>query len=299
MVAANRDRQIERETQDRERWLQVILKGFFGFALTIITYLILFFESPLVGRSFTFSSFSLSPWVPFFALLAIALVLFRVFSNRWTKRPSTHLIEAIAFIGMVIAPLGFFDEYLWPYALVVSAVGTACLCFLWCLYLCDFSHGMLLSFVSASFAVSAGVVGVLYALNLDQIEFLVCECLTATGSLVLLMLSDVQAGAKLLITTNIESRDRAITTRYDRWTYSAIGLNLGFSLGLVTFLSRSEGFASGARPFTCFVVIFLAAVILLILRPRFDYAFLNYSKNFLVAFVAVFVVIGTLVSLDG
>lgn len=80
-----------------------------------------------------------------------------------------------------------------------------------------------------------------------------------------------------------ESRKRAITVKIDRWTFSLIGLDLGFAIG-ITHYFLPEPWGSGiisTDAATFSVAVITVSVITLISHTRFDNSLESYSKDYL------------------
>lgn len=282
-------------TQAKEKGLLSFLGGFFGFFLAMASLFLLLFDSPLPLLSIAFPGGDIPGSVMLAGTIVVSLLLLRWKSVQLTNISESLALKACAIAGSCLAPFGLLSEQAWPVALPFVAVGIALTSYLWCLYLCKFTHMLLVSLVSIAFVLAAGTAGVVAALDLPNVATLFVESSLALLSLFLLGLQPTAGSGELLMVSPKESSRRAVTKNIDRWTYSVIGLDFGFSIGLIQGLAfaRSEASSSAwivdAHIFACVFVIpvILAGILLLVIRPRFNNTIEKYSKDFLAFSFAV------------
>lgn len=294
--------------QVKEKNLLSFLGGFFGFFLAIAALFLLFFDSPL-------PALSLSPGIPgvglpgsaiLAALSAVALLVFR-WKCAWITRASDRLaLRSLTFVGICLAPFGLLLEHLWVVSLPLIAIGVVLISYHWCLYLCKFTHMLLVSLISIAFALAAITAGVIAVLDFDDMTTVFIESCLALLSLLLLESPSTRETEELLVITPEESDKRSVTKRVDRWTYTIIGLDFGFAIGLVQALLTCDGEScrllvsgTGSSAFVFVVPIALSSILLLIFRPRFTNVIEKYSKNYLAFSFAVGTLPLTILSTEG
>ena len=277
------------DIQKREEGLLSFLGGFVSLWLMILAVFLLLFDSSLSdGR---FAAFGVEvPYLVVLALSAFASLLVLKWKCTFFMSSCGKTITVVAsVVGTCACPLLFGIGATW--ALPLVAVGIVCTSFRWCLRMCEFSHILLVSLISMAFVCAIIATGLFSMMKLSNFEATAVSSSLAVLSWILLRTNKTDVHEELMSVSGAESRKRAMTASADRWTYTTIGLDFGFALGLVC-TQRHDLMEYGAlgtlAPAALFVVpIALAGFILLAFHEKRDYALERYSKDHLALTVAL------------
>ena len=270
--------------QKREEGLLSFLGGFVSLSLMLFAVFLLLFDSRVfLGNTFLFD-IAIPHQVALVFLCFIMLLVLKKGCAFFSSRKGKPLIVAASVLGTCIGPLLF--ELGFPMvSLPLVAIGIVCTGFRWCLRLCEYSHILLVSLISLAFACAISATGLVSMMPLDGLEVATLDCCLALLSWALLRINKTKAHEELMSVSGAESRKRAMTASADRWTYTTIGLDFGFALGLIgaqrqamTEVYPAEGPASIA----VFVLPIVAAgFVLLAFHRKGDYLIERYSKDYL------------------
>lgn len=278
-------------TAKQEESILTLLKGLIGLFAATASLFVLFFSAPLFTR--TLGGFPLPCMAFIVALTAAFLPLIKRKNAFLATRQGEHAVKAVALVGACIAPMGLLSDILWLPAAALVALGMVAICFLWCLYLDRFSHVLLVVLLSAVTVIAAIVAGIVFAYDPPLFVLLIIACSSMFVSWIVLFADSGLTETESMHISAEESAKRALTVKTDRWTYSIIGLDLGFFVGLAHGLLAPEtlGLTAAANPlvhaFLFGAPMALAGVLVLASHTRFEYNFRNYSKDFLAFTVAI------------
>ena len=277
------------------------LKGFFVILFALMSLFLLYFESPLPNLAIGAFGVSIPAIIVLVLLQTIALAIPRRFCSRFASRKALMAIRIVAFLGLCLAPFTLLNESLGLLFLPIEAIGITAASLLWCLCLCKYKHLLLASLIAIAFAFAACIVGSISALSLPKEWVVLLQCIC--GALSLFLLAPKYDGRlfDMLSVSAEESRKRALTVKVDRWTYSLIGIDFGFAIG-IALLANNPDFA-GLQPLSSNsehgVSLFFAAaialtgILLFAMRPHFDYTLEKVTKHYLTLSVSACILIMT------
>ncbi|MBX9035156.1 LuxR C-terminal-related transcriptional regulator [Gordonibacter massiliensis (ex Traore et al. 2017)] len=277
------------DIQKREEGLLSFLGGFVSLSLMILAVFLLLFDSSLSDGRFAL----LGVEVPYLVVLALSafasLLVLKWKCTFFMSSCGKTIIVVASVVGTCVCPLLFGIGATW--ALPLVAVGIVCTSFRWCLRMCEFSHILLVSLISMAFVCAIIATGLFSMMKLSNLEATAVSSSLAVLSWVLLRTNKTSIHEELMSVSGAESRKRAMTASADRWTYTTIGLDFGFALGLVC-TQRHDLMEYGAlgtlAPAALFVVpVALAGFVLLAFHEKRDYALERYSKDHLALTVAL------------
>ncbi len=265
-------------SQDADAFTYLV--GFFGL-FTFATFLFLLLFSPAL------SSVALGPvFVPSFAVVALtaalALPFMRRFQAFFGSDRGLSITKAAGMACTCIAPMGLLANPLFIPATLIVAFGVMALGFLWSLYMCRFSHIALAKLLSFAIILAAVISGTLLFNEPPPATIFTMMALGAASWLSVLNIK----GLTRLDNLSISPEDcvrRAITIRVDRWTYSLIGCDLGFSLGLAHCLmgSSSDEVVTSADIAVFCIPAIAVGIVLLASHTRFENTLESVSKDYL------------------
>jgi DNA-binding CsgD family transcriptional regulator len=270
------------------------LKGVFGFCFGITSILLLCFASPLYYQRLRLAQLELPAVILFVAVSSLLLVVFRLQCAFLVSSRGRQFVRIAVLLGGCALPFLLLSNDLWLAAIPFIALGAVAAIYSWLLYLCRFGYSILVPLISISFTVASASVVLVTVLELPAAGVLGIECGCMLLSVMLFHKRIYRQSESLMQTSAAESKKRAITVANDRWTYSLIGVDLGFALGL--FFRYFTGDLQGALVpaaladwrVLCFILpVLVATVLLLFFHSRFEYKLEKYSKKFLAFTVTV------------
>lgn len=288
---------VPESSQVKEEGLLAFLRGFFGLTFALASVLLLFFDTTLIRVSAQNSFAGVLDVAVILFVACITCIVLRLLCERITGRTPHLIILAVAIAGLCLAPIGMTIEPLRIVCLPVAAAGIVAASFIWSLYLCNFSHVLLVSLISIALALAAAASATIAALEASSLAMSIIGCVLGAASFALLGVEPRDQASRLLAITAKESKKRAVTVRFDRWTYATIGLDFGFAIGLALLIagggSTDQPLATaGSMAGSALMLgapLALAGIIMLVLRTYFRYVLEDYSKDYLSFCVALLV----------
>lgn len=270
--------------QKREEGLLSFLGGFVSLSLMLFAVFLLLFDS----RIFLGSTFLFGIAVPHqIVLVLLSFIMLLVLKGEcafFSSGRGKPVIVAASVLGTCIGPLLFELGFPWV-SLLLVAIGIVCTGFRWCLRLCEYSHILLVSLISIAFVCAISATGLVSMMPLESLEVTVLDCCLAFLSWMILRINKTKIHEELMSVSGAESRKRAMTASADRWTYTTIGLDFGFALGLISTQRQAMtggGSVEGPASIAVFVLpIAAAGFVLLAFHRKGDYLIERYSKDYL------------------
>lgn len=267
-----------------EESLLLFMRGFLGVFAASGALFLLFFDSPLTCRYAIVFTWSIPATIIITALATGALLTLKAATNSIANAKTLIWAEAIFLAGAIATPLASLLKTGWPIALPFVSAGLAAAAFLWSSSLCRLSHRLLVSLTSASFFFGIGFAGLVSILNPGENAIALLESALMLFSLTMLHLDQDGAVTPLLQVSKAISKKRATTVSADRWTYTIIGIDFGFTISFSLYDTppEAESFISHSllNPDLIAIALVLAGVLLFVFRPRFEYAIERHSKDF-------------------
>ena len=196
-------------------------------------FLLLFDSRVFLGNTFLFD-IAIPHQVALVFLCFIMLLVLKKGCAFFSSRKGKPLIVAASVLGTGIGPLLLTVLGFPMVSLPLVAIGIVCTGFRWCLRLCEYWHILVVSLISLAFACATiSATGLVSMMPLDGLEVATLDCCLALLSWALLRINKAKAHEELMSVSGAESRKRAMTASADRWTYTTIGLDFGFALGLI------------------------------------------------------------------
>lgn len=221
------------------------------------------------------------------ACLTCGFIVFRKKGAYFATYKGELFLKVIALIGTVLAPVILLHKYTWPLMLALIGLGVAAVCFLWFLCLTKYSRIVIEMLLFMAVVICGVVFCALILLDVSLYPALCVGCASMLICCAVLFSEKGLTSTGNMLISSEASRERAITANTDRWTFATIGLNMGFTLGLIYCLHLAE-IIQGADGYntTCFVAVVLVAIALSIIFVLFSGTNLscslrNMSKDYL------------------
>ncbi|MDR1712666.1 MAG: LuxR C-terminal-related transcriptional regulator [Coriobacteriales bacterium] len=274
-----------------------ILMLFLGLTLGLLAVFVLFSKTELSQLSVSFVG---SVGIPALALvLAIAAAAFfclRVFADQLRNNAGMLGIKLTALLA-VGGSVWLLATPQWAIGAILIGVGLAALVFIVLPPLCVLGHKAIIAVLSVAFILAAILNAMMDIMPTAAFvgPLVVTVCMVILSA-IYIPFRDPLMGYLLTISNACSAR-RAVNALVGRWSYSCIGMNLGFILGLFLYSGRLGFLSLDVIASSVAIAGILAGLLMLALRSIFVFK----AENLLIEYTAFTSVVGlfALLVLDG